>query len=346
MAFRSNHLLGRSRGGADALRADVRIYDPERDREAKFRFGQNSAVAATGLLALAAWHLGAVERARELMDEAVAHAVETAHVPTLASRYSGQGLLEMLRDDAVAGRRAAEAAVALGREHGLTLYRALAELNLAWARAKLGDRNADPTELRQAVEAYASGQQAPTAVLLKDCSRKSRPSGVKRKRRSPGSTSRWRWRARPESIRSTPNCIAFAAKSSLNKTRPTPPTSKPPSSLPSLSRNGKRPAVSSCAPRCRSPSSINPPAARTRPPTCWGRRWKDFRRRRSLRRSRRPRRCSRRSPICESRRTRRLSDRYPPNSDVHLPIGNDRFTSICRKRMARPVCKGFVGIGR
>ena len=134
----------------------LRIYDPERDREAKFRFGQDSAVAATGLLALAAWRLGAVERARELMDEAVAHAVETAHVPTLASRYSGQGLLEMLRDDAVAGRRAAEAAVALGREHGLTLYRALAELNLAWARAKLGDRNADPTELRQAVEAYAS----------------------------------------------------------------------------------------------------------------------------------------------------------------------------------------------
>ena len=133
----------------------LRIYDPERDREAKFRFGQDSAVAATGLLALAAWRLGDVERARELMDEAVARAVETAHVPTLASRYSGQSVLEMVREDAVAGRRAAEAAVALGREHGLTLYRTLAELNLAWARAKLGDRNADPTELRQAVGAYA-----------------------------------------------------------------------------------------------------------------------------------------------------------------------------------------------
>ncbi len=133
----------------------LRIYDPERDREAKFRFGQDSAVAATGLLALATWRLGAVERARELMNEAVARAVESVHVPTLASRYSGQGLLEMVRDDAIAGRRAAEAAVALGREHGLTLYRAIAEINLAWARAKLRDQDAGPAVFRLAVAGYS-----------------------------------------------------------------------------------------------------------------------------------------------------------------------------------------------
>ena len=35
----------------------LRIYDPERDREAKFRFGQDSEVAATAYLALAVWPL-------------------------------------------------------------------------------------------------------------------------------------------------------------------------------------------------------------------------------------------------------------------------------------------------
>ena len=45
-------------------------------------------VAATAYLALAAWCLGDVARARELMDEAVARAVESAHAPTLANTYT------------------------------------------------------------------------------------------------------------------------------------------------------------------------------------------------------------------------------------------------------------------
>ena len=65
----------------------LRIYDPERDREAKFRLGPDSEVAATAYLALAAWCFGDVGRARELIDEAVARAVESAHAPTLANTY-------------------------------------------------------------------------------------------------------------------------------------------------------------------------------------------------------------------------------------------------------------------
>ena len=111
---------------------------------------------ATAYLALAAWCLGDVARARELMDEAVARAVESAHAPTLANTYIYQAMLEILRDDAEAARRAAEAAVALSREHGLALYLALWSAALAWARAKLGDRDAGSTEFRQALAEYAS----------------------------------------------------------------------------------------------------------------------------------------------------------------------------------------------
>ena len=64
-------------------------------------------------------------------------------------------MLEILRDDVEASRRAAEATVALTREHGLALYLALGALPLAWARAKLGDRDAGSAEFRQALAEYA-----------------------------------------------------------------------------------------------------------------------------------------------------------------------------------------------
>ena len=71
-------------------------------------------------------------------------------------RISAQAVLEILRDDAEAARRAAEASVAISREHGLALYLAFGALPLAWARAKLGDRDAGSTEFRQALAEYAS----------------------------------------------------------------------------------------------------------------------------------------------------------------------------------------------
>jgi predicted ATPase len=133
----------------------LRIYDPERDREAKFRLGPDSKVAATSYLALAAWCLGGVAHARELIDEARARAVESDHAPTLAIKYYCRALLEILRDDADAARSAAEATVALSREHGLALYLTLGALLSAWARAKLGDRESCSTEFRQALAGYA-----------------------------------------------------------------------------------------------------------------------------------------------------------------------------------------------
>ena len=132
----------------------LRIYDPDRDGEAKFRFGADSRVLTTGYLALAAWYVGDVGRARELIDEAVARAVESAHAPSLAVTHITTAMLGILRD-AEATRRAAEALVALSREHGLALWLALGALLSAWGRAKLGDRDAGSGELRHALAGYA-----------------------------------------------------------------------------------------------------------------------------------------------------------------------------------------------
>ena len=137
------------------LEQTLRIYDPERDREARYRFGQDSDVGATAYLAHAAWRLGDVGRARELIDEADARAAESAHAPTLANTYIFKTIFEIVRDDAEAALRAAEKGVALSRTHGLEHYSAFGSLASAWGRSKLGDRDAGSTGLRQALAEYA-----------------------------------------------------------------------------------------------------------------------------------------------------------------------------------------------
>jgi hypothetical protein len=57
------------------------IYDPERDREARLRFGVDTGAVARAHLANTKWQLGEVGPARALIEEAVAHATEIGHVP-------------------------------------------------------------------------------------------------------------------------------------------------------------------------------------------------------------------------------------------------------------------------
>ena len=59
----------------------LRVYNPEHELEAKFRFGMDTGAGATVYLAHIHWILGEVGRARELIEEAVARAVESASCP-------------------------------------------------------------------------------------------------------------------------------------------------------------------------------------------------------------------------------------------------------------------------
>jgi class 3 adenylate cyclase/predicted RNase H-like nuclease len=135
------------------LEEALRIYDPERDREAKFRFGTDPG-AARGFLAHANWVLGEVGRARELIDEAVARAVESDHAPTLAYVYFMKAMFEIFRCDPEAVLSSSQALVDLSREHQMGLYLGWGLQCHGWAGARLGDREAGMTELRQALAAY------------------------------------------------------------------------------------------------------------------------------------------------------------------------------------------------
>jgi predicted ATPase len=132
----------------------LRIYDPERDREVRFRFGLDAGPTARALLAITRWQLGEVGPARTLVEEAAAHAVEIGHVPTLVNVHVFKAHFEVVRGDAGAARRDAEIIVKLSQENALTLYAAWGALKSAWARARLDGRETGATELRQSLAAY------------------------------------------------------------------------------------------------------------------------------------------------------------------------------------------------
>jgi class 3 adenylate cyclase/tetratricopeptide (TPR) repeat protein len=135
------------------LEEALRIYDP--DREAKFRFGNDTAAVATAYLAHAKWQFGELARARELIEQSFARALESAHAPTLAIVQHFKVHYDILRGDAAAARRGAEALLEVSREHGITLFLAMGAVSAAWARVHLGDREA-VTELRQSVATFAN----------------------------------------------------------------------------------------------------------------------------------------------------------------------------------------------
>ncbi len=128
---------------------------PERDREARERSGEDTGTAAMSCLAATKWQVGEIERARELIDDAMRRATEIGHVPSMAGTLYRKSYLEILRGDAGAALSAAEALENLSREHGMSHFRVLAELESGWARGRLIDPVAGAAELRRALAAFA-----------------------------------------------------------------------------------------------------------------------------------------------------------------------------------------------
>src|SRR5262249_10350968 len=117
-------------------------------------YGPDTGAAARVYLAITKWQLGEVGPARALIEEAVAHAIEIGHVPTLVIIYVHKTLFETVRWDSGAARRGAEIAVELRQKNALTFIAAQGALESAWASARLEGRETRTTELRQALAAY------------------------------------------------------------------------------------------------------------------------------------------------------------------------------------------------
>jgi class 3 adenylate cyclase len=116
--------------------------EPQRDREARERFSEDTGCIAMSILATTSWQLGEVERARELIDMANRRAAELDHAPSMAHPLQSKFSLELLRGDPASALAAADALAALGRDHGMPHWLADAELYAVWARCRLHDPTA------------------------------------------------------------------------------------------------------------------------------------------------------------------------------------------------------------
>jgi predicted ATPase len=127
-------------------------FVPERDGgDARRIDGQAS---ATAILASLVWHLGEVERARLLIQQAIRRARELGHAATIAQVLCWNAYLEIRRDDVAAARLAADALIKLAEEYGLNLYATWGQMCAYWATGRLVDPEAGTSGLRQALQAY------------------------------------------------------------------------------------------------------------------------------------------------------------------------------------------------
>jgi predicted ATPase len=129
--------------------------DPERDQEVRERFGDDIGTVVMSILAVTAWMLGEVDRARELIDGATLRATKLGHRVSEAHPLICRSILELLRGDATAALSAAEDLDALSREQGMAFWLAHGEIVSGWARGHLGDPVLGAAQLQRALTSYA-----------------------------------------------------------------------------------------------------------------------------------------------------------------------------------------------
>jgi predicted ATPase len=136
------------------LERAIAEYDPERDRDARFPFGQDTKTYAAANLSCLYWLIGRLEKARALSDSANASAGELAHDPGSANAWGWTAWLEILRGDAGAAPQAADRGIEVSRRRDLAFYLLWGQILACYARGRLIDPEAGAKELREALGAW------------------------------------------------------------------------------------------------------------------------------------------------------------------------------------------------
>ena len=132
------------------LEQAVTIFDPERDRDLAFRFGQDVGVSATVYLAIALWPLGQVDRAREIADATAARTAKLNHLATSTYGLMHCAMFEIIGRKFDRAAPLARALSSVAHEHGITLWIAFGTFLEAWVESRSGVPDIGLTNLRRA----------------------------------------------------------------------------------------------------------------------------------------------------------------------------------------------------
>ena len=134
------------------LERALALFQPGRDDDLAFRFGQDAGVAAMCYLAIASWPLGNIGRAVSLVDGAHERLASVAHIGTHPYAKIHAALFELMRGDRARAAQNGSVAARLAREHDLPMWRVYGAFFEGLATAELGALGEGLSDMRRGVE--------------------------------------------------------------------------------------------------------------------------------------------------------------------------------------------------
>jgi hypothetical protein len=136
----------------DYFEKALALFQPGRDDDMAFRFGQDPGVVAMTFLAFASWPLGEVDRAISLIDRMETRMADRTHVGTLSLGRMQAAMFELMRRDHTRGAPHAFELARLAHEHELPMWGAFGAFLKGWATSASGAIGAGLADMRQAVD--------------------------------------------------------------------------------------------------------------------------------------------------------------------------------------------------
>jgi predicted ATPase len=135
------------------LERAVALCAPEEHRTLAFRFAADIDVAALCNWAWALWHRGYPDQAINAAHQALQHARQSHHVPTLVYALIHLGIKAAFERQAAEMGERADEALALASEHGLAMWSGYGLMLQGWARSQRGQVDAAVERIRAGLTA-------------------------------------------------------------------------------------------------------------------------------------------------------------------------------------------------
>ena len=134
----------------------VALYDPNRHSGHTHLYGQDPRVTSLAFGAVALWLLGYPDQAIKRSREAVAFGRELGHPTSRALALYFASMLRQYCRDVPAVHESAEATMAIGTEHGLSLWQANGLIMRGWALAEEGACAEGIAQMRRGLTAWVT----------------------------------------------------------------------------------------------------------------------------------------------------------------------------------------------
>ena len=146
--------LGEFTLALDHYEKALSFYDPDHHVDDAFLYVQNPGVAMRCFAAWSLWFLGQPDQAVKRIHEAVDLARELSEPHGLAQALFFAAGLHQLRRETRRAQEDAEAAIAVSREHGLSLYQAMSTATRGWALILQGQQEQGMEQMGEGLAAH------------------------------------------------------------------------------------------------------------------------------------------------------------------------------------------------